>query len=534
MAAKRRHEKTTGRIINERKKELASIKNLMDRNSPKARVEIIKYMEKYPDDIYGVYYYGRIAQQYGDFVTAKEAYTEVAESGSKIFCSGLVGLGELARLTGDRAGAKKYYREAAEKSYQDETYAITTLAKLERLDKNFQGALDALNIPKNGSLPISIEKAHVLGIMGKDQEALNILISLVPENKKQERAIAHQIAMIYYANNDLVTAGKYFEKARSYNIKDTEHYKLLMNEARMHYSAKEYQEAANCCQEVLDNEEYQNGNVNMFLGTIKKAQHDYYAAMTNYELAIKRTKTNDGDDIASRAHFSIGLLKYQSGDFAAAQEYIEKSLSLDNDQEETLLNLLFIINYRQQNYQKAQELLAKMKEQTQDLVTIQHLHFFELHLAKAIGTELPPREGEASYRNKQIIEYSKAEAVEFIRNEHQFTDNKIRFSQQINMEDLYDEVVLQLNPNTILYDDIMDKYLIDYPNVGYDESGTIYDKIYIVTLPGTTNILTMAPTTGEDYVLAKDLAELLTPQKTENKQISKFNSRFAKYNQTKK
>ena len=104
--------KEKGKNRSARNKELASIKNLLQMgNIPTATSEIIKYVEKYPDDEFGLYQYGKILLRNNRIQEAKEIYQQTANLYGKNRQSALIALGEIATLERKFKLACKYGQE---------------------------------------------------------------------------------------------------------------------------------------------------------------------------------------------------------------------------------------------------------------------------------------------------------------------------------------------------------------------------------------------------------------------------------------
>ena len=165
------------------------------------------------------------------------------------------------------------------------------------------------------------------------------------------------------------------------------------------------------------------------------------------------------------------------------------------------------------------------------------LNFINLMVDKKTGMQLPERNNRI-YRERQIVEYSRQDAIAHIRKHHQSSSQENgNFTFTINISELYDEIQSQLTEdNQVVSTDMLDKYLIDYPNVGYTNEGKIVDKIGVVALPGTKNIITMYPDYDSYGIRKSDMKKSSQHQKTrqENSRITRFNERFSKFNQTKK
>ena len=75
----------------------------------------------------------------------------------------------------------------------------------------------------------------------------------------------------------------------------------------------------------------------------------------------------------------------------------------------------------------------------------------------------------------------------------------------------------------------MDIYEIDYKEVGYDQNGNMVNRIKVIALPGTLNILTMYPSDQGQTVCQKDINEKLKQEQVKPKvhsRIERFNNRF--------
>lgn len=531
----RQYPKSKGAKINDRKKELGSIKILMDRKSPKARSEIIKYIEKYPDDMFGYYYYGKISQLANDLETAETAYQKVADSTSTIRCGGIVGLGEVARLRGQNSLAKKFYRQAIKESKNVEVYAINALSRMERIDGNYDEAFNALNLLPETEPSTTLEKARLLGIMDKHEESLQLLLSIKPETPKQARTIYYLMAMAYYNLERYDEAKEYFSISHSYNIKDIEHYKSLTDEARMHLELGEYQEAYDCANEAYQDGELQSGNVNLLMGLAKQGLGDYYEAMRNYDKSCDASSPTDSGKTYTASKFRMGCLKYAAEDFKGAIKDLTEAISPGKHSESSTLSLLYASFMRIKDYENAENMLQEMKTKYSNQVDSHQLELFELELAKASGKPVPNRTSIKAYRERQVAAYRKSEALYHIETEHQGKECANNFPDYINIKDFYTEVQTLMTEETKAINDTMDKYLIDYPNVGYSKDGRILHKICVVALPETKDILTMYPTDGDELIHCKKVSQAIRPlQQQENPQVAKFKSRFEKYNQMKK
>ena len=71
-----------------------------------------------------------------------------------------------------------------------------------------------------------------------------------------------------------------------------------------------------------------------------------------------------------------------------------------------------------------------------------------------------------TYTEKQILNYSKKNAINHIINHHIKKNTYSKFRDGINIEELIEEVKKDLVEKNISYGSIFDEYVIPYPNIG--------------------------------------------------------------------
>mgnify|MGYP003296548617 CR=1 FL=1 len=71
---KKYYQHTGNQVKGQRIKDLNSIKSLMEKNITSARSQVIKYIEQYPSDMFGIFLFATIEDQLGNLASAKEQY----------------------------------------------------------------------------------------------------------------------------------------------------------------------------------------------------------------------------------------------------------------------------------------------------------------------------------------------------------------------------------------------------------------------------------------------------------------------------
>ena len=80
--------------------------------------------------------------------------------------------------------------------------------------------------------------------------------------------------------------------------------------------------------------------------------------------------------------------------------------------------------------------------------------------------------------------------------------------------------------HNVEYDDLRDVYDIVYPNIGYDLEGNISHRIRVITIPGTSNIITMYP--SEIPIVTDKQKVYFYEHKKPMTRIERFNARLEK------
>lgn len=527
---KKQYPHNTG--IYERIKSLDSIKELYKKNPSKARSELYHHLDRYPEDTYARFFYGQISEKEGDFTSAEEAYRIVAASNANNKYAGVFGLGEIARKKDNIPLAKKYYRQTIEESPKDQTSAICTLARLEKLEGNYEEALRVLSLSKNDSSELKLEKVKILIAQGKKTEAMSLAATIITSTESERRDLDLIRARTALANKDYEKASYYFLLAKDNAPKDFLYYKTLFEEARMFYEMGNFQATIDNCEEVYRTGEQLYGNINYLLGRAQQEQGKYYSALVNYRLGTEAIGVPN--DISALCYFCLGVLEFAMGDFRKAEQDLKKNLEINKKIQNSVINsgvfALLSIYINEGRFQEATSLIKEARTFNNEGTDLEQLDLAELLIAKKTNQPIP--EQKRTYREKQIISYSKSAAIGHIKTHHQGNDpTTSRFSAQINIRELYEAIQLQMTEDNRVYTDIMDKYFIDYPNVGYSADGRILNRIGVVVIPGTKDIITMYPDSEEAAIRRGDIIKAMPEQKqkTLGSRSEKFNARFANY-----
>ena len=521
----KKNSKTHQPTLIERNKQLESIKQLMKTRSPRAKLAIEEYVRRYPNDTFGQLIRGKIYYQEKDFEEAKKSFSIVAASDSKNKYSGVVGLGDVARAEERYHDAKRYYRRVITESPYEETYAAILLARLERYEGNLKEAEKILDNIPNQTVGVKMERAKLLEAKGDFAKASSILQELDPKSDIQVREVAFAKALSAKSIGDYVVAKYYFDKAKDTKYRDTLYAQTTLEEARMALDLENPNEAIALGEELEKTNQTINGRVNILLGLARTSKKEYDEAKRQFEIATESCKK----DVKSLAYYHLASLCLAAGNFDQAERYFKLSLTSNEHIPASIAGKLLAIYIKQGRLYEAQNFLENIKKTNSDVLESDDLKLVPLIIGKLSSTlpdEIIQKRNKLGYKEAQIVSYSKEEAISCILAKQE------RFSPDVDIEELFETIKEQMTEENQVNDSVLDVYEIDYPNIGYGKEGEPVNKIRIVSVPKTKDIITMYPSTKEttprqgDFV--KKDEKVITK---ENDRIKRFNERFAKMQQ---
>lgn len=523
-----------------RHRELDSIKSLFERgNFSKGYSELINYIEKYPTDPYGHNLMGKILLKNNDFQGAIKEFDFVVNAGARNRHSGLLGMARAYHLLGDLDNARIYYEEAIKDNPFCHMLPYLALANLESEEHNYYRALNILytalelddtNSKKFGAgckNDVKLEIVKNLIYLGKEDEAEEILKNLIPESHNQEREIAYRRGAIYRDKKQYQEALMYLEKARSTSQKDVIYYQATLEEARLYQQMNCLEEQFTCLEELYEANMDFNGDVSILLGTARLAKKNYKGAKECFKQGMTST------DFSSRnlSAFYYSSLQHLEGDILGAQTTLKTTLAKNKAPYPLNYMTLIRLLYDAGEYQEARRYIAEIREKDSNIDDDYSFRRLEILLNKAEGKPLPSK-SKYGYIESQFVSYSQADAIRHIEQKHtNGASEKSTFPYGTSIKDLIEDVQIYLVEENKLMHNVLDEYQIEYPGAGYINGGEIIaNHIRIKTIPGTKQIVTMhpcidslLPTRG---VMKK---EKVKEKSKENDRISKFNARFAKF-----
>lgn len=521
----------------EQQKELRSIKTLISNGSTsKAIAELIRYIEKYPNDPYGHHLYGKILLKNEDLEGAKKCFEKVATSSGNNKHSGLVSLARIYELEGNVELARYYYNEAINCNPYNELRAYVSLANLEREDKNPYLALNTLynglEAAKNGyggysctKTDLELEIVKHLTALGKHEEAEELLDKIEPETEAQQREISMKKGVIYRMKEEYEKAIFTLEEARSTPAKDRTYYFATMELARIHKILGNIDEEIACLEDLANQDIHFNGNVQSMLGIARTIKKDYKGAK---EIFRKGLTANEFDSRNICAYY-YSVYQVLEGDEYGAERTLKDAVAANNSIDRLNHTKLIRLLYDHKKYEEAAHYLAQVRTLDPKLweedFTFRRL---EILVSKKQGKPLTKAKG-VPYIERQFIDFNREESIRHTEEHHTNNPNNSSFPTGTDIRKLYEDIQLFLTEDNMLTVGLLDEYEIIYPNAGYSDD-KILDTIRVGTIPGTKDIVTIYPSEKSLTPTKGELKKEIEKTKTKgNAQVNKFNARFAKF-----
>lgn len=525
---KNKYQQTKGGKINQRKKDLNSIKEFAKKNPLAAKTDLLRYLEENPNDMYGYFFYGSLEEQLGNFESARRIFTKVVISESKNRYSAMVRIGEVLRKQGNVQLAKSWYRRAITESPNEEVYATHMLARLECLGKNYEEAIRILKLLKTQNECTKLELIRALSLAGKIKEASDILKEVTPETQEDKNLVSLEKGKIAKRHNDIAGAKFHFNNVISSELKNEIYAKTLHELVQIQYNENDFLSAKENCEEMITMGYDFDKTAQLLLGQCQQKLGLYDKAIESFHQA---TTSKEYETRVAGYRF-LGTLQFLKGDFVAATEFLERSNEGDLKPAYDTLIKLTALYFKQERYQEMEQCIAILKKYYAEVTSSSGISTAETILAKTTGRKVQSRGSYSTYGEKQIIQYIPQEAIKHIRVRHANDCTKSsNFSNKVNIEELFEEIKLQMVPENKVNENLMDTYEIDYKDAGYDQNNNLVHRIKVIALPGTLNILTMYPSDLSSSPRQEDIRKQIESQKEIRKvhsRIERFNQRYAR------
>ena len=513
-----------------RERLLKKIKYLSNINQTlNAEVICHEYINLFPKDIYMKIYYAMLLSRNEKYEEAKIILEKILKEKNldkniKFFA--MSNYAKINNILGNNDVAIEYLNEIINNSYFLELYSRADLSRIYTDLNEYEKAIDILTVEDFNNQFLNNERARVyltkneylkaLKEINKEEDLKRIKSQL--ENIDERVIIQDKnllLGKIYFNLKNYFLAEKHLRCAMTRKNRNN-FWKAYLYLGKVKLKQNEFNDAIRIFDEIIkgpfsDNKIKDKVNKLKIRTYIKKM--DFFSAS---ELI------NNLKDLNEKSLFLIKMeiAKYN---FLEAENLIQKiTINESTELYVDYLYLKIIIYFRLNKINEFNELYNKFINMERPKI---FEYIFEVNLLKLIvdsnnNIEFKKRTN-YTYLENQAMKYSKTSALRHII-KHHFTDAYVSyFNNDINVENLFETISNKFSDSLKICDEYQDKYIIDYPNVGYDLDGNICNQLVVICIPNTHNIVTMYPKKG-DLIKIEDRKQEKNKTYKRESQIDKF------------
>lgn len=230
-------------------------------------------------------------------------------------------------------------------------------------------------------------------------------------------------------------------------------------------------EKASICFKELINTKYKN-NALLGLGKLELKNNNYKQARYYFEKI-------QNSELCTDAMLELGIIEIKEHNEDIAKKYFDYLIKLDSKNKNNAILQLIYLEIRNNNLNLVYELLDIIDYSTDILIEIKNIKYY-LNYQKNI---ISLNEINNNYYFSQMSNYNKNDVIKHIKENNYFINLKLLFKESKLM-------IKKMNPTSI---SLVDKYIIEYKHNIAKINNQKTNKIKIITLPNTKNIIEMYP-----------------------------------------
>ena len=212
------------------------------------------------------------------------------------------------------------------------------------------------------------------------------------------------------------------------------------------------------------------------------------------------------------------------GDFTNAEKHLLSLINDENSTEKGAFFKLIGIYIKQKRFDDLESIFEKLNYLGVDLSKDKSVSIIKTILQKEKYKNVTITR-EMKYMEKQIVDYDTEKAIQHIYNNHRNGNNEdSQFSFDVDIRKLFDDVKNEMISDNRVNDNVLDIYEVDRPECGY-ANGEILNRVRVVVVPGTTDIVTMYPVNKSSQPRQSDFYDKKGKSKSLDR-LSRFNARY--------
>ena len=514
------------------------IKYLLRKNNFESALELINSSQKnYPNDMYIKTYKAMTLFKMHKNEESLKTFEEILnrnDLNDRVRVFAMTGYANVLSIIQREDDAIYYFEKILSESNDLQLVVRSKLSSLYTKQGRFNDAINILTIDGFNNQYLNVKRACVYCDEGKFRKALNELdreeeniTNITLKEKFDDKYTLQEMDYIrghaYFKLDEMDNALKYLQNAVVVKNKSV-YYKINFDIIKIYILKAQIDDAISLCEELKKGctSDFYNKTIDKLLAKAYLRKNDYARASEHY---------NNAYCSEEEKKLNLGSLELVRGNFKKAEEYFsildEEKYPVSEKYE--IYYKYSLVKLRLKKYDETLEILKKLEENI-DKYEIRQMSYeikrIELYVKVQKGEEKD--ELIDTYSKRQIVYYNKKDAINHVLDHHYYNVKTSKFNNSDIVEELFDNIDNLIDEKKAIYENLLDKYIIKYPNVGINMNGDTINQLTILTLPNTKNVVTMYPCDGTESIFTlEELEEMPKPKVKRLTQSEKF---YKKYN----
>ena len=482
---------------------------------------IEEYIKENGYDCYIIHEYGKFYQRQSNLKEARKYFNMNIENNSENMCYSLYELAKLEKYEGNYEKAIEYLNAIINSKHYDKSHAMLELAKIYTISENYDEAEVRLNELINSEFDEATKDAAFYSLIqskincGKTKEA-SILLEQI-ESKHEDPKIKMLIGQLEEKKGNTVKAYEiYYDILKnSKECKISVSYEL----AKIEMELENYDIALTLLDSILE-----SNNLSYNVEALE-VKINCLIKMGSYEQAKVSIKDllNINSKSENIANYYLGKIEFYQHDYEKALSFYEKVSKNNKRTYRDMLYKKICCLIKIKNYKEAYNTFEELKEFDLNSKYGNKYNMIEIYLKNMLNEKhnIEPK----NYIENLLNDYNYQGVIKHINKHKEMDETKINhtiFNENIDLEELYKYVILNINDDNFTSNNFNDVYTIEYKNIGYSKTKELH-YIRVVTIPNSKKIVTMYP--YDNKMLYKNKKIEKNKIKTKSR-IDKFNQKY--------
>lgn len=525
-------------IIEDKKKRFNTIKfNERQGNHDKALSLINEYLNDYPNEYRVLDYKALVLLKLRRIDESKQllfSFLDNRDISKRDYIFGRFVLAKAYVYEGDLESAKIIYEEGIAESDYLEIKPRTELSRIYCEENDYYKAFKILEIPGFNNETLNLQRARIKCSMGNYRGAIKEFDREIIIDDGDNRNIEKYDEKFYLQDKyylighclfnlkDYDNALKYLNMSLTYKTRSS-YTKSIIDILKIKLDIGLLDDVISLGEDTLTI----NNIISDHEIIIRRLVATAYSKKQRYQKAEELYKNTDENKKEMVNYSKILIAK---GDFEEAERILSNYYDLDNIKVEDDFDGTYRYAFTKFKLNRYSDFLKLYEayisyEGLSNVAKKNIVYLKRMKLLLDIKNNITIEDREYTYSEKQIINYDRDLAVDHVIDHHVINPTYNYFKPDVDISKLFEEILPLLDKKYLHYNGVFDNYIIRYNDIGYDDDGVINEMI-VITIPETTNIITMYPSRGLDNFDVEEEDKNVKKHSKRLSQIDKFNKKY--------